>query len=76
MLAGSDRRTYTGHEIGECARLTLKDFDSIKNNIALNYAALEETEELSPELQYQLQPGWDDEELASVEENPSSAPDE
>ena len=64
-LAGSDSRIYTSHEIGNCSRLTIRDLESLKKNLALNgIVTTEEEEDLEPK--YSLQQGWDDDELGHL----------
>ena len=61
-LAGSDRKTFTNHEIGNCSRLTVRDLESMRNSLVLNGMITEEYE--SEEPAYFLQTGWDDVEVA------------
>ena len=65
-LAGSDARIYTSHEIGNCSRLTIRDLESLKQNLVLNGLVTNEDEEhLEPE--YSLEPGWDDDEASHLQ---------
>ena len=66
-LAGSDHGIYTNHEIGQCSRLSIKDMDSMKSALSLNYGELTNDESLeAPQCVYQ--PGWDDGEIAAAED--------
>lgn len=56
-LAESERRVVTSHKIGECSRLSLKDMDSLKNALALNYAAMEDPDDGSEDPSGTLEPG-------------------
>ena len=59
-LAGSDAKVFTSHEIGNCNRLSIRDFESIRNAMVLNgMVTLAEDEEESLEQSRHLQPGWD-----------------
>ena len=74
-LAGSDERSFTSHEIGNCSRLTIRDMESLRASLVLNGMITEEAAE-SPELEeptYFMHPGWDDDEAAGLEE---PSPDE
>ena len=61
-LAGSDRKIFTSHEIGNCSRLTVRDLESLRDSLVVNGMITEEYE--SEEPTYFLQPGWDDVEAA------------
>ena len=66
-LAGSDRKIFTNHEIGNCSRLTVRDMESLRDSLVLNGMITEELtmENAQPEEPiYFLQPGWDDQEAA------------
>ena len=65
-LAGSGPRIYNSHEIGHCSRLSIRDLESIKNALVLNGMVTETQEEEDPT--YELQPGWDDNEAADLDQ--------
>ena len=57
-LAGSDRKVYSSHEIGNCSRLSVRDLESLRDAMVLNgMVAVTDEMDLDPECQ--LQPGWD-----------------
>ena len=41
-LAGSDRKIFTSHEIGNCSRLTVRDTESLRESLVLNGMITEE----------------------------------
>ena len=63
-LAGSDRKIFTSHEIGNCSRLTVRDLESLRESLVINGMITEEYDAASvEEPTYFLQPGWDDAEV-------------
>ena len=67
-LAGSDSRIYTSHEIGMCSRLSVRDFESIRNALVINGMIAYDEEPLE-EPCCVLQPGWDDTEMMEPQNN-------
>ena len=60
-LAGSSPSVYTSHEIGTCSRLSIRDFESIRDAMVLNgLATVAESDNEQPS--FQPQPGWDENE--------------
>ena len=57
-LAGIDVKVYTSHEIGQCNRLSFRDFESIRDAMVLN-GMVTPTEEEDPSEQIIHQQGWD-----------------
>ena len=69
-LAGSDRKVYTSHEIGQCSRLSARDFESLRDALVLNgMVVLPEEDQQEPS--YQLHPGWDDAEAEQLQHSDS-----
>ena len=58
-LAGSDEKVYTSHEIGSCNRLSIRDFESIRNAMVLNGMVTVADDDNPPEQITHHQPGWD-----------------
>ena len=72
-LAGSDPRIYTSHEIGTCSRLTVRDMESLRNDLVLNgMATLPQEDDCPAEPDYVLQPGWDDDEALQYQQTGDS----
>ena len=68
-LAGSDKRVFSSHEIGNCSRLSVRDLESLRDALVLN-GMVSVSEHESPEPVCQLQPGWDfDQQQSSAEES-------
>ena len=67
-LAGSDRKVYSSHEIGNCSRLSVRDLESLRDAMVLNGMVVV-TDEMGLDPECQLQPGWD------FDHQANSAPD-